>query len=216
MSTLRRALSWLSSHACDWSVAEAAQLGQVAAPRAAAYCVVLARERVLIATRAAERAEERRYRAGPRAAQWRDAVARRRENTYGHNADYRRERALREAIETRDWDVRRGKVPESPAIPAGSVSLTCQEAPGSIADDQEAPQTPRAPPAPEEDGMAADTLHPMDQAAARLGVSATTLRRLIQAGRIGVARPSTRTVRVPESEIARYLTACLQPATAQR
>lgn len=214
MSALRRALSWLSTHACDWSVAEAAQLGQVAPPRAAAYCAVLHRQRVLVMTKDAPEADQRRYRAGSKAARWRAQVAKRRENTYGHNADYRRERALRESIETRDWNVRRGKEPAPAEAPM--ALLTCQEASGATVSTQDLPQTPPAPYAPADTPMETDVLHTLDSAAARLGVSPSTLRRLIQAGRVAVARPSERTVRVPESEIARYLTACLQPAKAGR
>lgn len=68
----------------------------------------------------------------------------------------------------------------------------------------------------EDERLKADTMHPVEEVARRLGLKESTIRKMILQRRIDVFRPSRRAVRISEKTIQEVLAKGFRPAIPAR
>ncbi len=191
--SLRTILVRLTTFACAWTAEEVVALSEVSLSGVRRYLTNLVHLDVLTLTGTE-------YRAGPQARAWRELARKHKgPSTYGNSARYRAQRTVWDGLRQRDWDVKRKASCNQP-----DPLLTSRI--GTDVDNR-GHERPLGPEGTGVSIMGADMS--VEAVAESLGVSAKTVRREIERGKIRAFRVGLRCLRISQNEVDRYRTACM-------
>jgi excisionase family DNA binding protein len=187
--SLRSIIVRLTTYACAWSVDEVVALSEVSLSGVRRYLTNLVHLDVLTLVGS-------QYRAGPQARAWRELARKHKgPSTYGNSARYRAQRAVWDQLRQRDWQEKRKDQP--------TAVLTSRS--WSDVDNSGHTLTSR-PLGTEGNNMGSDMS--IEEVAGTLSVSAKTVRREIERGKIRAFRVGLKCLRVSKDEVERYRNAC--------